>query len=203
MLDRLKLNIVEERKSIFEIFTYGRLLGGFFFVLAIPTFFILPFLDKNQIYWYLPFLSVLAISFFLGWIMMLVKYCFKFDYNNIGEIFISKNNIDINVDQKLETIELDNINFKILYNGIRNRGFHFLKRDYPRNGISVLIVNNERLIKVLITNESELQKLKLFLKSWYKSGYNISEFTRTKEEYRLIELESKFDWEKLIKITKH
>ena len=196
----LVLKIVEEKKTFLDSFTYGRIFGIFFLMLSIPTFFILPFLDQNQIFWFLPFFWFLVSFFIISFLIMILKYNFKFDYIVIGKLLLDRNKFELSYDGFEEVIDLNKNQIVFYYNSIRNKGFHFLRRDFPRNGISEFDINNKTSVKVLISKERELQELKLLFRNWYSEKINFSEYTRTNEKYRLIELENKFDWKHLEEI---
>lgn len=195
-----ELVIVEEKKTFLNSFTYGRIFGVFFLLLSIPTFIILPFLDQNHFFWFFLYFWILVSFFIISFLIMNLKYNLKFDYIIIGKLFLDRNKFEFSYDGFKEVIDLNKNQIVFYYNSIRNKGFHFLKRDFPRNGISEFVINNKTSVKVLISKERELQELKLLFRIWYSEKNNFSEYTRTNEKYRLIELENRFDWKQLQEI---
>jgi hypothetical protein len=197
----INLKLVKEKKGILDHFTYPKILGIFLLLIATPLFFIIPFLGKNSMNWYFPFFIIAFIVFVVCWIVMILKYYTSYDYDSIGKLLLSDDKINIVFENEEKEIHIENVGVTLLYNGIRGRGFHYCK-DYPRSGIFQLIINDSDCFYAIINNHEELESIKKILQIWYRGKYSIEEFTRTTEKYRLIELESNFEWSRLNEIKK-
>jgi hypothetical protein len=195
----VKLKLVSERKSFLNHFTYPKILGTFLLMIVLPTFFVIPFLSKNHLNWSMPYFICLTILFVFSWVTMYLKYFSSYDYLCIGEIIFYEDKIILDLRNSKKEIDLSNNSVTLLYNGIRKRGFQF-GRDFPRSGIFELIINGVERHYSIINNFEDLKQMKSILNIWYRKKFHIEEFTRTNEEYRLIEFESSFDWDRLQEI---
>lgn len=192
----VKLKLVKEKKVFLNHFTYSKIFGTYLLFIAIPTFFVLPFLDKGDMYWFWPYFKGLFLLFILSWMVMVLKYFFSYDYDCIGTLILSDDKIFLVIENEEKEIDLKTNRIKLYYNGVRRIGFHYC-RDLPRSGIFELNLNDVEKVYSIINNYSELEQVKNRLKTWYKQKFYIEEFTRTKEKNRLFELEIKFDWARL------
>lgn len=199
---KVKLKLVSEKKGFLDHFTYSKILGTFLLMIMIPAFFILPFLDKSRMNWIFPYTIGLFSLFVMSWIVMFLKYFTTYDYECIGELVLSDEKLILAFEREEQEINVANNSMKLLYNGIRKRGFQY-GRDFPRSGIFEIIINDLEKYYSIINNYDELEQVKRVLNSWYLKKYDIEEYTRTKEEHRLIELEMKFDWARLIEIKRN
>jgi hypothetical protein len=195
----IKLELVREKKGFLNHFTFPKILGIFILLISLPTFFILPFFKKNSVDWIIPYFICLSIIFILSWIIMHLKYYTTYDYECIGSLILTDEKLIISLGTEEKKIYLETNRIKFLYNGIRNKGFHF-GRDYPRSGIFEIIINDYEKFYSIIKNDDDLDLMKKLLKIWYRNNFDIQEFTRNPEEYRLIELEMNFDWSRLNEI---
>ncbi|TSJ41209.1 hypothetical protein [Fluviicola chungangensis] len=187
-MSQLTLELVEEKSSFLNHFTYAKVFGFTFLLLAIPTFFILPFFKAKTNQWFfLYFVCLMALSL-ISYMIIIVKYYFKYDYLNIGSFILDKDQIRIERNDQIEQMGFPEIALTLNYNSIRGKGFHFIRKDFARSGISEIIINNQKF-KVLISNEEQMNHLKKILRYWYQNNYSISEFMRTTEQNRLKELE--------------
>lgn len=198
----VNLKLVSEKKVFLDHFTYSKILGTFLLMIMIPTFFIIPFLDKSSMNWFFPYFIGLFTIFVLSWIVMILKYFTTYDYDCIGKLVLSDEKLILAFESEEKEINLETNSIKLLYNGIRKRGFHY-GRDFPRSGVFEIIINDLEKYNSIINNYDELEEVKKILKIWYRKKYDIEEFTRTKEEHRLIELEMKFDWSRLNEIKRN
>lgn len=183
----LSLELVKEKKTFPNHFTLPKIGGFTFLALVIPTFFILPFFKGADNWFFIYLYSVLSLSF-ICLILMNLKFNFKADYETIGNIILSENYIQIESSNKKYMLKCSDIEITFLYNSVRGKKFHFLRRDYARNGISEIECNNQKFY-LLISNENQFLELKKILASWYQNNYSVSEFMRTPEQLRLKELE--------------
>jgi len=195
----VKLKLVSEKKLFLDYFTFSNILGTWLLLIMIPTFFIIPFLDKNSMNWFFPYFISLFVGFVISWIVMYLKFFTTYDYDCIGKLVLSNDKITLAFESEEKEIELENNSVKLLYNGIRKIGFQY-GRDFPRSGIFEIIINDFEKYYSVINSYDELEKVKKILKIWYQKKFDINEFTRTKENHRLIELEMKFDWARLNEI---
>lgn len=198
----VKLKLVSEKKAFWDHFTHSKILGTFLLLLAVPTFFIIPFLGKNNMDWFFPYFLTIFFVFVISWIVMFLKYYTNYDYDCIGKLVLSDDKLNLVLEKEEKEINLETNRIQLLYNGIRNRGFHY-GRDFPRSGIFELIINDVENWYAIINNQDELEHVKRILQIWYRKKYAIEEFTRTKEKYRLIELEMNFDWSRLKEIKRN
>jgi len=188
VISPLKLELVDEKKSFFNHFTHPKVFGFTLLLIAIPTFFILPFQQKEAASWFFTYFYFLLFLAFVSLIISIVKYLFKYDYNQTGSMILESHQIQIERNNELERITLPPSDIILYYNSIRNNGFHFLRRDFAHSGISELVINDKHF-KILISNEKQLIQLKRILASWHKQNFPVSEFTRTAEKNRLKNLE--------------
>lgn len=114
-------------------------------------------------------------------------------------MLIKENELEFHLNHSVEIFQLEKITLELRFNAIRNKGFHFVKRDEIHSGISELLIDQTSFF-ILLRNEKELMQLKGLLKIWYQNRYAISEFTRNASAHRLIELEMDFDWKRLQEI---
>jgi len=196
----VKLDLVTEKKGFLDHFSYVKILLIFLVLFTVPTFFISSFSSSNS--WHTSYCITLLILFLLSWIAMYLKYNTKYDFEPIGTLILSDDKITINSPIESHEIDLAKNKLKLLYNGVRGKGFHFGK-DHPRSGIAEMIINDNSKYFVIIANNSDLEATKRVLKIWYKKKFNIEEFTRTTENYRLIELEANFEWARLKEINEN
>jgi hypothetical protein len=159
-------------------------------------------LDKSSMNWFFPYFISLFILFVISWIVMFLKYFTNYDYDCIGKLVFSDDKLILVFESEKKEIDLKTNSIKLLYKGIRKRGFHY-GRDFPRSGIFEIIINDLEKYYSIINNYDELEQMKNILRIWYEKKIHIEEFTRTKEEHRLIELEMKFDWARLNEIKRN
>jgi signal transduction histidine kinase len=187
-MSQLTLQLVEEKDTVLNHFTYAKVFGFTLLLLAIPVFFILPFLKGKSSNWFFVYFDCLMSLGLISFVIMSVKYYFKYDYINIGSVNLDKDQIRIERSDLIEQMEFQEIALTLNYNSIRGKGFHFLRKDFARSGISEIVIDNQRF-KVLVSNEEQMNHLKKLLLYWYQNNYSISEFMRTPEQNRLKELE--------------
>lgn len=196
----LTLTLVNEKKGILDQFTYSKILGLFLLFTALPTFFILPFVPNAS--WFYPYFFSIVGLFIICRIIALFKYSSTYDYDTLGSVQFTDENLFIKNADSTTKIPLAQNNIKFFYNGIRRRGFHY-GRDFPRSGIAEIVINEHQNYFVLITKYSDIESLKKLFNGWYHKKYHLEEFTRTDENYRLIELEQNFDWKRLTEIKEN
>ncbi len=197
----LKLELVEERKTVLNHFTHGKILGLMFLFLCVPTFFVLPFLKgSGYTYWIFPYVITVCGFALVSFAIYRVKFFFHHDYLSIGFVELHENQLEIHQTEEIERIDLEKVQLELLFNALRGEGFHFASRDNLHSGISEIVINGSQSYKVLLRTEKELQQLKVLLHRWYEKKYAVAEYTRNSEKYRLIELEYDFDWKRLQEI---
>ena len=196
----VKLELVREKKGFLDHFTYPKILGTFLLLIALPTFFIIPFANNTN--WYFTYFFALFFLFVFSWIIMFLKFFTSYDYDLIGKLILTDEKLTILFLAENREFNLIENKIKFLYNGIRKRGFHF-GRDYPRSGIAEIIINDTEKYSIIIHNYSDMEALKGIFKTWYRKKFSFEEYTRTKENYRLIELEKDFYWARLTEIKEN
>lgn len=196
---KVQLKLVVEKQRFLNHLTKPKLIVTFLFLIALPTFFVIPFLSEEQVNWFPFYYFSLVLIFLVSWIIMLFKFYSKYDHQIIGDLFLTEDKITFISIKETKEFDLQVSNVKLLYNGIRNKGFHY-GRDYRRSGISEITINKNEKIYTIVACDEDFDRLKKILKIWYQQEFKIEEYTRTPEEYRLIELEQKFEWKRLQEI---
>ena len=194
----LKLELVEERKTVLNHFTHGKILGLMFLFLCVPTFFVLPFLKGSvYTYWISPYVLTVCGFALVSFVIYRVKFFFHHDYLPIGFVEVDENQLEIHQTEEIERIDLEKVRLEFFFNALRGERFHFVHRDIIHSGISEIIIDGSSSYKVLLKTEKELQQLKALLRQWYEKKFSVAEYTRNNEKYRLIELEIDFEWKRL------
>ena len=161
-MKHLTLELVEEKKSFLNHFTYAKVFGFTFLLLAIPTFFILPFFKDKAGQWFFPYFYFVLSLAFISWIIMNLKYLFKYDYQSIGNLSLYEDEIHIEHINQKEIFKCLENPLILYYNSIRGKTFHFLWRSPARSGISKLVIGKQHF-KILISNEKQMLDLKKIL----------------------------------------
>lgn len=195
----LKLDLVEHLPERFPWFKPSTLLGWIllYLFLIVPITIAISAYFKLSIYLLIT-LGIVAVLLLVLYFLSNFKYLI-FSRNNFiktGTIHLAASFIEINYDGIVSKISLDKPKIVFLYDYIRGKSYY--RNSHIHNGISTLKIDQEKYY-ILITNKKQVTQLKIILASWYQNKFNLSEYTLHKK-YRLIELESNFEWSKLKEI---
>lgn len=171
---------------------------GQLFPIMLIIFPLMPKLGMNII------LIIQLIFFIAFWVLFIASF-YKYDilknsdYLEIGKILLLDKECKIELNDEISIIDLTYSTFKFEYGFIRAKSVGG-KSDLQR-GISRLTINGTQY-HLLVETYKQADRLAKIFKHWYDNNINLNEFSLG-TNYRLIELNPKFDWKRLEKIKAH
>ena len=192
----LTLKIIERKNNWLAYLSHINVFIIFLFIVFPISILMMLFLEDNATLVYiLGLLSIVFLVILKTISLNRYRIIGQKDYNIVGHLTLNDQTVQINED--IINLKSDGVSIKIIYAGIRSLGN---KNKDVSNGLSKIEIGEQKL-EVLITSTSQVNELKKLLSSWYENNISVDE-TEKESGFRLIKLNSKWEWSELEKINR-
>ena len=192
----LTLKIIERKNNWLAYLSHINVFIIFLFIVFPISILMMLFLEDNATLVYiLGLLSIVFLVILKTISLNRYRIIGQKDYNIVGHLTLNDQTVQINED--IINLKSEGVSIKIIYAGIRSLGN---KNKDVSNGLSKIEIGEQKL-EVLITSTSQVNELKKLLSSWYENNISVDE-TEKESGFRLIKLNSKWEWSELEKINR-
>lgn len=184
----LELPLVIEKKHWTVIFHPINILFYYIALIILLTIIIPVFnLDFHWI--------IYSFCFFIGaYFFSLKKFHFSFDYLSKGKIRFTTTSIDLLIPDLERSFPISSSTFKLLFDGVRNGSISSGAKDFPRCGISILIINDNIKCAFILPSEAKKEELVKLINFYYSKEVVLDEVLRYEGQHRLVALNMNFNW---------